>query len=143
VASAARDAGDRAAADGIEVAFELHGGTLTDEVDSALALVEAAGHVRSYWQPPQDVPDREALAGLQRLLDHVPAVHVFSWWPGSTRRRLAHRAALWRTAFEWLAARDAPLDALLEFVPDDDPALVAGEARTLTRLLEEVHRVQA
>jgi 3-dehydroshikimate dehydratase len=143
VALAARDAADRAAADGVEVAFEFHGGTLTDGAQSALRLLEAveragsgAARVRSYWQPPQDLPDDQALEGLRRLRGHVSAVHVFSWWPGSTRLRLAGRAELWRAAFDSLSAAEAPVDALLEFVPDDDPALVADEARTLTELLE-------
>jgi hypothetical protein len=150
VAVAARDAVDRAAAEGIEIAFEFHGGTLTDEVQSALGLLKAVAHARpgpgrarSYWQPPEDLPDHDALAGLQGLLEHVSAVHVFSWWPGSTRRRLAERLALWRTAFECLALRGAPVDALLEFIPGDDPALIAEEARTLVQLLEDVRRDQA
>jgi 3-dehydroshikimate dehydratase len=146
VALAAREAADRAAGDGIEVAFEFHGGSLTDDVESALGLLKAVAHarpgpvrVRSYWQPPQNLPDDDALAGLQLLHAHVSAVHVFSWWPGNTRRRLAERAGLWRAAFALLATGDA----LLEFVPDDDPKLVAGEAVTLSRLLEEARCVQA
>lgn len=147
VTVAARDAADRAAAAGLEVAFEFHGGTLTDEAQSALALLEAVGRarsgaarVRSYWQPPQDLPADEALAGLRRLRGHVTAVHVFSWWPGSTRLRLAERGGLWRAAFRWLTTSEASIDALLEFVPGDDPALVADEARTLIGLLAEVRR---
>jgi 3-dehydroshikimate dehydratase len=123
VAAAARDA----AAGGIEVAFELHGGTLTDNIDSALALIAASG-VPCYWQPPQDMADEEALAGLRRLPD-VPAVHVFSWWPGSTRLRLHERAHLWRAVFAYFTDGDA----LLEFVPGDDPDLVALEADELRR----------
>jgi 3-dehydroshikimate dehydratase len=147
VTVAARDAADRAAAANLEVAFEFHGGTLTDEAQPALALLQAvdrgrsgAARVRSYWQPPQDVPDDEALAGLRRLRGHVTAVHVFSWWPGSERLRLAGRGGMWRAAFRWLMTTEASVDALLEFVPGDDPALVAGEARTLIELLAEVRR---
>jgi hypothetical protein len=124
VASAAREA----ATHGLEVAFEFHGGTLTDDIDSALALIEASG-VHSYWQPPQDMTDAEALDGLRRL-PRVPAVHVFSWWPGSTRRRLAERADLWRAVFEHFTDGDA----LLEFVPADDPGLVTAEAAELRRV---------
>ena len=90
----------------------------------ALELVRRSG-VPCYWQPPQDLPDDEALAGLRRL-ESVPAVHVFSWWPGSTRLRLRERAALWRAVF----AEYRSGDALLEFVPGDDPALIAQEAGT-------------
>jgi 3-dehydroshikimate dehydratase len=125
VVSATRAAAERAAAAGVAVGLEFHGGTLTDDVESALALIEATG-VPSYWQPPQDLPAEAALAGLRRL-PHVPAVHVFSWWPGSTRRRLLERRALWRAVFATFTAGDA----LLEFVPGDDPSLVAEEAKEL------------
>jgi hypothetical protein len=57
-------------------------------------------------------------------------VHVFSWWPGSTRRRLSERRALWQAVFS--AFTDG--DALLEFVPGDDPALVRSEAEELRRV---------
>jgi sugar phosphate isomerase/epimerase len=139
VAAGARDAVDRAAAAGLDVAFEFHRGTLADEADSALALLDAVDRPAAamYWQPPEDLPDAPALAGLERLLGRLTAVHVFSWWPGNQRRRLAERAGLWRAAFERLAKRPAQVDALLEFVPDDDPDLVAAEARTLSHLLEQ------
>ena len=113
----------------IRLAFELHGGTLTDDFDSALALVADTG-VPCYWQPPQDMPDDEALAGLRRLAP-VPAVHVFSWWPQSTRLRLREREALWRAVF----AEFRSGDALLEFVPGDDPALIAEEAEACRTFL--------
>jgi 3-dehydroshikimate dehydratase len=149
VAAGARDAVARAAAAGVQVAFEFHRGTLTDRVDSVLELLDAvdpaAGRspppggrrVATYWQPPEGMPDEEALAGLRRLLGRVAAVHVFSWWPRNERRRLAERAGLWRAAFELLAREREPVDALLEFVPDDDPDLVAAEARTLSEILAQ------
>jgi 3-dehydroshikimate dehydratase len=133
LASAEASAADRAAvaaaartiAREIDVAFEFHGGTLTDDVDSALALIAATG-VPSYWQPAQDEPPEAALEGLRRL-PRVPAVHVFSWWPGSTRRRLYERRRLWQAVFASFTAGDA----LLEFVPGDDPSLVVEEAKEL------------
>ncbi|MGB3374337.1 MAG: sugar phosphate isomerase/epimerase, partial [Microbacterium sp.] len=60
------------------------------------------------------------------------AVHVFSWWPRAERLRLHERDALWRALFAAASAVPAPpRDALLEFVPDDDPALLVAEAATL------------
>jgi hypothetical protein len=113
----------------IGLAFELHGGTLTDDIDSALGLVAATG-VPAYWQPPQSLPDAAALDWLRRL-PGVPAVHVFSWWPGSTRLPLRERGDLWRAVFAIFTHGDA----LLEFVPEDDPALVAEEAEACRALL--------
>jgi len=132
--AAVADAVRRAAetAHGMEVALEYHKGTLTDDPRSTLALLEAVARpsVRAYWQPPEGMPDGLALDGLRRLLPHVGALHVFSWWPGTERRPLAERAALWRAALD--LAGD--VDALLEFVPGDDPAVVAREAATLREL---------
>jgi hypothetical protein len=57
-------------------------------------------------------------------------VHVFSWWPRAERHPLAARSALWREAL----ALAGDVDALLEFVPGDDPAVLAREAATLREL---------
>ena len=89
-----------------------------------------AGGISLGWQPPQSLGDEAALDWLRRLPD-VPAVHVFSWWPGDTRLRLRERGDLWRAAFEIFTRGDA----LLEFVPGDDPALVAEEAEACRALL--------
>jgi 3-dehydroshikimate dehydratase len=130
VAAGLRAAAGLAAAEGIEVALEYHGGTLTDDARSALDLLEAVPSLRTYWQPPQGLPDEDALSGLRLLLPRVAALHVFSWWPRDERLALAERADLWRQAL----ALAGDVDALLEFVPGDDPALVAREAETLRGL---------
>ncbi|EHM29692.1 MULTISPECIES: sugar phosphate isomerase/epimerase family protein [Streptomyces] len=121
---------------GLEIAPEFHAGTLTDSTASTVRLLEEAGvdGVGAYWQPPQDAPDEEALTGLDVLADRVGAVHVFSWWPGNQRLPLAARDGLWGRVFGLLGDRPAPRDALLEFVPGDDPAVLEREAATLRRL---------
>jgi 3-dehydroshikimate dehydratase len=131
VADAARRAVQSAGEAGIQVALEYHGGTLTDHPGSTLALLEAVDSLRTYWQPPQDVPDEAALAELRQVLPRLAALHVFSWWPGSERRPLEARAELWRRAFGLVE----DVDALLEFVPGDDAATVVREARTMDELL--------
>ncbi|CAM5403532.1 sugar phosphate isomerase [Streptomyces spiroverticillatus] len=128
-----REASRIAADHGLELATEFHGGTLTDTVASTVRLLDEvdADNVRTYWQPPLDVPDEEALAGLTELGDRVAAVHVFSWWPGNSRRPLAERESLWSAALGLRNCRG--VEALLEFVPDDDPAVLNREAATLRR----------
>jgi hypothetical protein len=114
----------------LEVALEFHGGTLTETPESAVELLEAAPGARTYWQPPQGVPDAEALSGLRAVRPWLAALHVFSWWPRDQRLALAERAGLWREAL----ALAGDVDALLEFVPGDDPAAVVRDARTLGEL---------
>jgi 3-dehydroshikimate dehydratase len=135
VADAARRTVERAGESGIQVALEYHGGTLTDDPASTLVLLEAVDPLRTYWQPAQDLPDDAALAELRQVLPRLAALHVFSWWPGSERRPLEARADLWRGAFGLAGSRAEDVDALLEFVPGDDPATVAREARTMDELL--------
>ncbi|MEU1370401.1 TIM barrel protein [Streptomyces sp. NPDC005803] len=128
-----REAARIAADHGLGLATEFHGGTLTDSVASTVRLLDEvdADNVRTYWQPPLDTPDEEALAGLAELGDRVAAVHAFSWWPGNTRLPLADREGLWTAALGLLAGRG--VEALLEFVPGDDPAVLTREAATLRR----------
>ena len=127
---------EQAADGGVSVAFEFHGGTLTDDSASTLALLDDIDHasVGTYWQPPVGVPDDVALDGLRIVLPHVAAVHVFSWWPGEHRRPLPARAAMWRRAFDSLRTAGRDVDALLEFVPGDDADVVGREARALAEL---------
>ncbi|MCX4736378.1 sugar phosphate isomerase/epimerase [Streptomyces sp. NBC_01363] len=135
-AACLREAARVAADHGLELALEFHSRTLTDTVASTVRLLDEVGadNLRTYWQPPQDAPDEEALAGLSELVERVSAVHVFSWWPGNRRLRLADREDLWTGVFDLLNERRVPLEALLEFVPGDDPAVLAREADTLRRV---------
>lgn len=128
---------EEAAAHGIDVGLEFHGGTLTDEIGSTLHLLDEIGreNVLSYWQPHQGMEDAEALETLRRVLPRTSTIHVFSWWPRAERHPLAERTALWERAFTLLAGEGSERDALLEFVPGDDPALLRREADTLRALI--------
>ncbi|MEV1204751.1 sugar phosphate isomerase/epimerase family protein [Microbispora rosea] len=122
----------------VVVATEFHDGTLTDAIGSALSMLDEVPGLRTYWQPPNGMPDDEALRGLRAVLDRVDAVHVFSWWPTpQDRRPLDHRAALWRAVMGILASTGRRIDTALEFVPGDDPGMLVGEAATLRRYVTE------
>ena len=131
-------AADQAGARGISLALEFHGRTLADDAEQTLRVLDEVGspHLSTYWQPTVSAPDAAAVAEYRRLADRVSAVHVFSWWPSTERLALSARDGLWRAFAE--AAEAAPLpprDALLEFVPGDDPSSLAVEAATLRAYL--------
>jgi sugar phosphate isomerase/epimerase len=136
LARLAAQAADR----GLAIALEYHGDTLTDDRVSALRLLRDADsrHLSLYWQPPLDLPDEAAVADALAIMPHASALHVFSWFPGQTRRELHFRQAMWQPVIAAAAAAGIS-DALLEFVPGDDPALVAREAGTLS---EWIRRAQ-
>lgn len=122
---------------GVEIGTESHGGTLTDTTDSTRRLLAevdelvGARTLTTYWQPSVDAGEDAAIAELAALVDRVSTVHAFSWWPGTTRLPLRSRHSLWHRAFELVRAAGGDHDVLLEFVPGDDPDLLAGEAATL------------
>jgi 3-dehydroshikimate dehydratase len=137
VVDVARSVAEQASDAGVRVAFEYHGGSLTDTADSAARLLQDVDHpaMGTYWQPPVAAPDAAALDGLERVLPWVAAVHVFSWWPGERRLPLDARAPLWRAVFDALHRTGRRYDTLLEFVRDDDPAHIVADGATLVRLL--------
>lgn len=134
-----QEVADAAAEHGIDLGLEFHGRTLTDEIGSTLRLLEEVDRatVLSYWQPHQGMPAPEALETLRHVLPHASTIHVFSWWPTYQRLPLAERAELWREALTLLAEAGTDRDALLEFVPQDDPALLRREAGTLRGLIAD------
>ncbi|WP_193596996.1 sugar phosphate isomerase/epimerase family protein [Microbacterium sp. YJN-G] len=133
-----RDAAAEAADRGIGLALEYHRGTVADTPDAVLRLLAEVGSraLTTYWQPSVGAPDAVALAEFDAIAAHTSAVHVFSWWPQAERLRLHEREDLWtRLAAAASALSAPPRDALIEFVPDDDPALLGPEAATLLRWL--------
>ncbi|MDT3318076.1 TIM barrel protein [Microbacterium sp. KSW4-11] len=123
----------------LTVGLELHDGTLTDTEQAALRFLDEVDrpNVGSYWQPRIGVDATEAVAGLRLIDDQVVAVHAFSWWPSYERHTLSARPTLWRQAFEHLSSQGRPLDVLIEFVPDDNPTILAREATALRTLLRD------
>lgn len=123
-----------AAAHGITISTEFHGGTLTDTNASALQMLGEVDHAncRTYWQPHNGEATADCVAGLQAVLPHMTNVHVFHWWPTAAERHpLAEGAARW-SAF-WPLINQAPDErfALLEFVPGDSPEAFLRDAETL------------
>lgn len=129
VARAAQDAAERCARNGIQLAFEFHGNTLTDTVDSALALIAETSPAKGYWQPAVGPTDEEQLASLRRMLPHAVALHTFSWVTG-TSERLALAAGKEKWMKMLGVARELPW-ALIEFVRGDQPEQLAEDAKEL------------
>lgn len=147
-----RDAATEADARGIGLALEFHSGTLADTAPTALRLLADVDSpaLSTYWQPTVGAGVEAVLGEYRALAAHTTAAHVFSWWPAQERLPLRARDALWRRFFAEAQAQPAPgiasrastaaptlgvRDALLEFLPGDDPALLRGEAEALRAYL--------
>lgn len=117
---------DRADALGMTVHLEFHRNTLTDTVDSTLALIEAVSkkNLFSYWQPRHGIGIEENVSDIEALGARLFHVHVFHWLlndEGSPpdRRPLREGRERWEAYFE--ALRKLPRDryVMIEFVKGD------------------------
>lgn len=138
LADVTRRFADQAACHRIDLAFEFHGGTLTDTLDSTLNLLAAINHpnVKTYWQPPTGMPADECVAGLKRVLPRLANMHVYYWSDGGKDRRpLAEGAAVWQRYLRTAATTGRDHFAMLEFVRNDDPAVLAEDAAALIQVL--------
>lgn len=136
-----RESAEMAAKVQITLALEYHGGTLTDTVDSALALMQEIDHpsARLLWQPDPTVPHAQRLLDLQRVTPYLENLHVFQWTkPEDTvlRHPLAEGEPEWPTYLQIANAVKGDRFALLEFVPTDEPASLPSEAAVLNGWLQ-------
>lgn len=126
-----------AASRGKTISFEYHQNTLTNCAPSAVQLIEelAMPNVSLYWQPNQFVSFAQNVENLQLVLPYVSNVHVFAWREHD-RFLLSEHADMWRRYLDILAQNPSDHGLLLEFVPNDDPSLLCGEAATLRSWLK-------
>ncbi len=139
----ARRVASLAAKAGINIAYEWHGGTLTDTNESAAALLAAvqAENLLTCWQPAVHSDFTTRLKGLQLALPRLANLHVFQWRPAEgkvERRPLSEGAPDWRRYLQTAATAQDDRYALLEFVPGDDPELLLREAAALRDWLAEI-----
>ena len=132
---------------GIGVAFEYHGGTLTDTGESARQWMQAVGAagLTCYWQPPVGLEDELRVEGLRQILPWLGNFHVFFWKTGvdaqspPDRRPLAEGIESWSRYLSVI--RQAPAAhryGLIEFVRNEDPDQFLQDAAVLHSILEDL-----
>lgn len=137
VVSTLQDACKVAVEHGLTVSLECHGGTLTDDCDSAMQLVDevAMDALRLYWQPNQYRDHAYNVEALRRTLPYVSNVHVFSW-EGAAHYPLATHADRWRTYIDILAGSGRDHNLLLEFMHNDRPEQLPIDSAVLRGWIE-------
>jgi sugar phosphate isomerase/epimerase len=130
----AQEMTERAASQGLRIACEWHGGTLTDTLESAQRLLTAVDHpvFGTYWQPRNGQPVESRLSDLRIIAPRLMGVHVFHWGANGERQPLEDGKALWQPCLREIARVGLPpLFAHLEFVPNDDSRQFRDDAATL------------
>lgn len=140
-----RNIADDARRFGIQIAFEYHGGTLTDTNESAQTLLKEISHenVRVLWQPPNGAAYEYCVDGLRGVRDSLANVHCFHWGPagGSDKRPLREGAERWHAYLREIVdttRADEERHILIEFVYDGTLNAFAHDARTLRSWLAQL-----
>lgn len=134
IGAEARRLAEKAAAAGLILAFEYHGGSLTDTSESAAQLLTDIQHpaMRTYWQVPVGAPIEAGLASLRTMLPWLTNAHVFHWDAAKkTRLPLSDGAEAWRRYLPLIQGTGRDHYAMLEFVRDDSPHAFLEDARAL------------
>ncbi len=130
--AACREAAEMAEKAGVTLCMECHMRSFTETRESALELMRAVSSpaFRMYWQPNQNRTAEENIAYIGALKEYIEHIHVFQW-KGTEKLPLEQGAEEWK---KYLAALPAGRTLLLEFMPDNDIASLAREAKTLQKL---------
>ncbi len=128
---------------GLQIAFEFHGGTLTDTNESATEFYSRLPEhtVRAYWQPGISYSREQRISGLRSLLPRLSNLHVFNWGadPGE-RFPLSDGREEWLEYLRLASSADGDHFAMLEFVPADHPASLYPESNALNEMIGLVNK---
>ena len=129
--------GDMAQKEGITIAYEYHGNTLTDTLDSVQKLFSEVNHpnVRIYWQPLPHHDMDSRLRGLEQVLPWLENVHVF-YWINVERHPLEGGTEEWSKYLQLIRKAEGERYALIEFVKDNQPEQFLKDAEILKSWLK-------
>ena len=130
--------GDMAQGEDLIIAYEYHGGTLTDTLESTQKLMEQVDHpnVRSYWQPLSHHSLENRFKGLEQILPWLENIHAYHW-VSHNRLPLDEGNQEWSKYVEILKDLPGEHYALIEFVKDDEKEQFLRDAETLRTWLDQ------
>ncbi|HZJ83735.1 MAG TPA: TIM barrel protein [Clostridia bacterium] len=130
---------EMASREGIIVAYEYHGGTLTDTLPSTYKLLDKVAHknLRSYWQPLPHHDIKNRLDGLEQILPWLGDIHVFHWLSGE-RKSLEGGTEEWLKYLKLIDGIPDNRYAMIEFVKDDNEEQFLQDAKILKQWIDKV-----
>lgn len=129
---------EMAEAQGIGIAFEYHGGTLTDTAESALNLLQLTqnDNVFTYWQPPNSRSEKYRIDGLTKILPWLTHIHVFNWNNLNIRLALDGGIKRWKSYLDIMAKTEGDRYAFIEFVKGGKPEQFFDDAKVMKELAD-------
>lgn len=128
--------------EGIKIAYEYHGGTLTDTDQSAIKLLTDVDHsnIYTYWQPPHNQDVQERKNSIKGILSWLKNIHVFYWTENPERvKHPLHKAKEnWKDYLSIAAETGREHYAMLEFVKNDDREQFLQDAEILKDIVKDI-----
>ena len=133
-----REIADKAEQENIKIAYEYHGGTLTDTNETAIKLLKEVDHsnIYTYWQPPHHMSVKNRQQDLKNVLPWLTNMHVF-YWESHDRFPLKNGAEDWQKYFSEVLKTDRNHYAMIEFVQNGDPEQFLNDAEVLKSLIND------
>ncbi|NLA83136.1 MAG: TIM barrel protein [Clostridiales bacterium] len=130
--------GNMAREEGVLVAYEYHGGTLTDTLESTRELIKRVNHpnILTYWQPLPHHDFNSRLEGLKDVLPWLANVHTYHW-VDRQRLPLEKGEGEWSSYLEVIKGLSGDRYLLLEFVKDNSPEQFLKDAEVLRSWLDK------
>lgn len=124
--------------EGIQVSYEYHGWTLTDNRFSALDAHREIGkeNMFLYWQPNFCLTQEENLLALKMVQPCMKNVHVFYWDCLMNRFPMEEGRNVWKEYLEVLKKDSQDHFLMFEFVKDDSVEQLVKDAKIIKELLE-------
>ncbi len=115
------------------LSIECHPNSFTNSIEGALNLMESVNSpsLRMYWQQNTKDGDEVNMDYASKISAYVTNVHVF-YYENGKKLLLADGVQKWK---EYLSNFSGDRTLLLEFMPDNDPNALAGEAESLRAIV--------
>ena len=121
---------------GLTVAYEYHGWTLTETLESALLAYKEVNkeNMKMYWQPSIFHSLEENMEALKAMLPYCCNVHMFHWDAEYTRYALEDGADTVKAYLDLVNTNPQVGGVMLEFIKDDSIEQMKADGATLNRL---------
>ena len=120
---------------GITLCPEFHHGTYADTAQRVLEMIDCCNDLKTYWQENPQISFEENLKELSLLVPYLKTVHVFNFDKNLARYPLKLVEKKFESYFNVIKASNQNVNALLEFVKDDEESQFKDDAFQLNCLI--------
>ena len=123
---------------GLTIAYEYHGWTLTETLESALQAYEEVGkeNMKMYWQPSIFKTPEENVDALKAMLPISCNVHMFHWDAEYTRYALEDGFDVVKQYLDLAKTNPNIHGVMLEFIKGDSVEQLKADAATLNKVVK-------